>query len=182
MRLPGKNIVLVIAPQDFCGRQLDVCRGFFESEGARVTVASVRTGTVRSMQGDLSTVKLALGALNEQDFDALLVVGGPGAEVHLWPDRQLQALALGASAAKKIVGGICLGPVVLARAGILSGRQATVSDRPEARDELRQANATLEAQGVVRAEHVITANDVDSTHAWADEVARALALGAPHSG
>ncbi len=166
---------MVIAPQDYCARQLDVSRGIFEREGANVTVASVRTGRVRSLQGSLSTVRQTLSWLDPRDFDALLVVGGPGAEVHLWQDHCLQALLDGASAARKVVGAIGRASVVLARAGILAGRQASLNNRPEAREELRAANAKLEAQHVVRAEHIITATDVNSADIWADEVVRALA-------
>jgi protease I len=175
VRLPGKNILMVIAPQDYCERQLHVSRYLFELHGASVTVASVRTGRVHSLQGGSSTVRQSLPSINAGDYDALLVVGGPGAEVHLWPDRCLQALLDGANAAKKVVGAICLAPVVLARAGILAGRKATVSMRAEARAEMRAANVTIDPRRVVRAEHVVTATDEAATLDWAYEVMRALA-------
>lgn len=174
MRLPGKSILMVIAPQDYCARQLDVSRGIFEREGANVTVASVRSGKVRSLQGSLAMVRETLSRLDPRDFDALLVLGGPGAEIHLWPNRCLQALLGGASTARKVIGAICSAPVVLARAGILADREATVNNRPEAREELRLARAKLETHQVVRAEHVITAGDGEDADVWADEVVRAL--------
>lgn len=175
MRLPGKSILMVIAPQDYCERQLDA-RHIFEREGANVTVASVRTGRVRSLQGGLSNVTKAFKWLDARDYDALLVIGGIGAEIHLWPDRCLQTLIEGASTAKKIVGAICSAPVVLARAGVLAGRRATVGNHAEAREELRLAHAELDSTSVVRAEHVITAANEGATQAWADEVIRALTV------
>lgn len=176
MLLPGKRILMVIAPQDFCERQLGVARTMFETEGASVTLASVRTGRVRSMQGSTATATQAFSWLDPRDYDALLLVGGVGAEVHLWSDPRLQTIVSAASTARKVIGALCSASVVLARAGLLAGRRAASCAFAEARDELRMARAHIEHARVIRAENVITGADEEATSDWAHEVIRALAV------
>ena len=147
----------------------------FEAEGAQVTVASSRTGRVRSMQGTTSTAQKALAWLDPKDYDALLLLGGVGAEVHLWSDPRLQTLVSAASTARKVVGSLCSASVVLARAGLLAGQKAAACALAEAREELRMARALVEPAKVIRVENVITGADEHATRDWADEIIRALA-------
>ena len=56
-------------------------------------------------------------------YDALTLVGGPGALEHL-DTRQVHALFRDAAAAGKVIGAICISPVVLAHAGLLNGKRA----------------------------------------------------------
>ena len=58
----------------------------------------------------------------------------------------------------KVVAAICLAPVVLARAGILKQKKATVYDSPVAVMEMKKGKAVLVGQPVVTDGRIVTAN------------------------
>ena len=76
-----------------------------------------------------------------------------------------------------MVAAICLSPVVLARAGLLKGREATVFPTPEALEELENGGAIYVKQGVVVSGRVITANGPQSAQDFALAICQALTEG-----
>ncbi|WP_243670793.1 DJ-1/PfpI family protein [Methanoculleus chikugoensis] len=65
---------------------------------------------------------------------------------------------------------MCLAPVVLARAGILAGRQATVYPSPAAVAEMKKAGANFLEIPVVADMQVVTANGPAAAAQFADTI------------
>jgi len=63
--------------------------------------------------------------VNVKTFDAVVFVGGPGAEEYFHNPVALK-IAQEAYKEGKVVGAICIAPRILAEAGILKGKKATV--------------------------------------------------------
>jgi protease I len=108
------------------------------------------------------------------EYDALVVVGGAGSPLHLWPDVALQKLARDMHEAGKVVAAICLSSVVLARAGVLKDKEATVFETKDSVRELEQANAKYVNQDVVDSGTVVTANGPDAAGAFAQRIMKVL--------
>jgi len=87
----------------------------------------------------------AISDVNASEFDAVVVVGGSGSPKYLWDDTQLRNLVRDAYADGKVVAAICLSPVVLARAGILTGKSATVFPSTDAVAELTKGGCNLQS-------------------------------------
>ena len=74
----------------------------------------------------------------------------------------------------KLVGAICLAPVVLARAGLLTGIPTSVWPSPGAEDEIRRAGGQLTGGAVACAGRLITARGPEAAGRWAEMIVRAL--------
>lgn len=68
---------------------------------------------------------IALRDIDVTQYDRIAFIGGPGAKAY---DADLDALRIAreAFAAKKPLGAICIAPRILASAGVLEGKRATV--------------------------------------------------------
>lgn len=92
-----------------------------------------------------------------------MFVGGDGSKLLRRGDDALR-LARHAASADKVLGAICLAPVILANAGVLAGRRATVAGT-EARTHVA-AGVTYTGPGVTIDDHLVSANGPKSSGAF----------------
>ena len=123
--LLNKSCLMVIAPGNFRDEELFVTKETLESAGINVTVTSVTTGNIKGMLGANVLVNKSISEFNTEDFDCVIIVGGSGAPELLNHQEVLNFVKYSYDSGK-LVGAICLGPMVLAEAGILTGKEATV--------------------------------------------------------
>jgi len=168
---PGFEEIETMAPVDLLRRA-----------GAQVTIASV-TGE-KLVTGRCNITVQADATLDEvasQEFDLLLIPGGPGVKT-LRRDGRAANLAKAYVQRGKPVGAICAAPTVLADAGLLVGKRFTAHF--SVHDELPQA---LAAERVVEDGNIITSRGAGTAvdfglalvqrlfgEAAAQEVARAI--------
>ncbi|NLA99728.1 MAG: DJ-1/PfpI/YhbO family deglycase/protease [Methanomicrobiales archaeon] len=164
------KLLFVIAPEQFRDEELDVPMRTFEEVGIGVDIASTITGTCTGMLGGTAEASMTLDEADSSDYDGIVVVGGSGSQDHLWDSERLQNLVRSFFEEGKVVAAICLAPVVLARAGILVGRQATVYRSAEAVAEMKKAGANLLDIPVVADMQVVTANGPTAAAAFADTI------------
>jgi protease I len=126
------------------------------------------------MLGAREAVATTVAQVRPEDCDALVIVGGAGAPLHLWEPEPLRALVRAVHAAGRPVGAICLSPPVLARAGILLGRRATCYPSAHALLELKRGGATPVKEPVVRDGTVVTASGPEAAGAFGDALAQLL--------
>jgi len=172
--LEGKKILMVIAQQDFRDEELFKPKEVFEGAGASVFVAAPRNETATGMLGGKVQPDFAISDVNASEFDAVVVVGGSGSPKYLWDDTQLRNLVRDAYAGGKVVAAICLSPVVLARAGILKGKSATVFPSSDAVAELKKGGAIYKDKSVVIAGRIVTGRDPASAEAFANAIVSLL--------
>ncbi len=157
-KLSGRRVLMVIAPEEFRDEELFTPKGLLEAEGADVKIASARRGVARGMLGGSASPDLLLSEARADDYEAIVVVGGMGSPTYLWPDETLHRLLREAHEKGKVIGAICLSGVVLARAGLLHGRRATVYATEESLRELSQGGAHYQPQDVVTDGRIVTAS------------------------
>jgi protease I len=119
------DILMVVAQHDFRDEEFIEPRHALEAAGHRVIIASTSAGTCTGVLGSTVRASVALADVHADRLDGAVFVGGPGART-LFADPAAHRIAVELSRAGKLLGAICLAPVILARAGVLSGRKATV--------------------------------------------------------
>lgn len=164
------KLLLAIAPERFRDEELEIPRRTFEEAGIGTDLASAAAGTCTGMLGGTAEATMAFEDADPDDYAGIVVVGGSGSEEHLWGSERLRDLVLSFFEQGKVVAAICLAPVVLARAGILAGRHATVYRSPAAVAEMKKAGANLLEIPVVADMQVVTANGPAAAAQFADTI------------
>jgi len=174
-KLTGKKILMVIPHTQFRDEEFFEPKKIFESEGATVTVASATVRPCHGTKGGTVTSQVAIADAKAEEFDALVICGGPSAPDFLWNDKKLAELAAAMSAAGKVIAAISLATVVLAKAKLLAGKNATVYFLPQAIQELKTAGATYVTDPLVVQEKLIMAEGPMESVRFGQAISAALA-------
>jgi len=119
-----KKIAMLIAFQGFRDEEYVEPKKALEAAGHKVTTVSTARGEARGKFRITAQVDKTVDEIDSADYDALTLVGGPGALEHL-DTPKVHALFKKAMELGKLVGSICISPVVLAHAGLLKGKKVT---------------------------------------------------------
>jgi len=171
--LAGKKVLMVIAPENFRDEEYLHTREELERGKASITVASKKMTTARGMLGATVTPDLKLEQVDIDDYDAVIFVGGGGSAVYFDDDRALSIASEAFGKGKKTCA-ICIAPVILANAGVLDGKRATVFDGNYI-ETIEAKGATFVNKPVVVDGNVITANGPNAARDFGRTIARELA-------
>jgi protease I len=150
------KVLMVVAQSGFRDEELLVPQEVLKAGKHEVKVASLARSRATGALGAVVNPDFAVHEVNPDFFDAVVVVGGPGA-MKLAENEDVLKFVQGAFRKGKIVAAICLGPVALARAGVLSGRRATVFRSSDATRALRDGGARYTAERVTADGKLLTA-------------------------
>ncbi len=170
----GKSVLMVIAHRDFQDTEFGTPFEMFKEKGFNVAVASSKPGAAKGMRGKKVEPDLVLSEARAEDYDAVVFVGGLGVKDEYWDNPQAHALAREAMEQGKVTAAICWGPVVLANAGVLDGKEGTVAAGGDADRILRRKGCRYKGKSVVTDGNVITANGPDAARSFALAVTAAL--------
>ena len=161
------KVLMVVAQTGFRDEELVVPKEILEKAGHSVTLVSLTRGKATGVRGTVVQPDMAAYEANPEFFDCIVIVGGPGAPA-LAESRDVRSLAEKANGKGKIVAAICLGPLTLAKAGVLFGKNATVfPDRPAIK-VLRDSGAVYLTKPVVRDGNIVTADGPQSAGLFGD--------------
>lgn len=118
------NILLIIAQDGFQTKEYHDTKRVLVAAGHRVTTASNEKQDAISNVGERVPVDIALQDVRGDSYDAVFVVGGPGALKHL-DNPETVRIVREAEASGKLHGAICIAPRILAHGGLLHGKRAT---------------------------------------------------------
>jgi protease I len=173
--MADKKILMVVAPHEFRDEEFSEPYEYFTQEKHwDVVVASTTPGTATGMLGKTLEIEEAITNQDSDDFDAIVIVGGMGSPTHLWNNPPLIQLVKDFNSDDKVVAAICLSGVVLAKAGILEGKKATVWDSPESMEEFEKWKVHYVKQDVMVDDNIITAVGPSAAMPFAIEIAKAL--------
>ena len=166
-----KKVVMIIAEEGFQDDEFLQPKEVLEEKRIAVTVASTTLSEATGMMGAKVKPDILVSDIDLEDFDAVIFVGGMGAVQYL-DDPGAHKLARDAVDVRKIVGAICIAPVILTRAGILEGKRATVwsSEAPQ----LQAGGAHYTGQAVEKDGNIITADGPGSAREFGKEISKAL--------
>jgi len=165
------NILMVIAQDMFRDEELFETKEELEKAGNTVKVASRELKFCNGNQGGEVMPDLALKDVNLTEYDALVFVGGGGAKEY-FEDKTVHEMAKKADSDGKIIAAICIAPVILAKAGLLFGKNATVF--PTGAPDIIHKGAHYTEEDVTVDGNVITANGPKSARAFGMEIAKML--------
>jgi len=169
--LAGKKVVMIIAPQNFRDEELLEPKSVLTEKGAEVKVASASLETAKGMLGAEVKPDMLVSDIKPEDWDAILLVGGTGSSIY-WEDSSVHSMLNEAVKLNKIVGAICIAPVTLANAGILSDKKATVYSSET--KKLADKGAECTGKDVERDGNIITASGPPAAKEFGNAIAQAL--------
>lgn len=167
----GKKILMVIAPVDYQDKEYSDTRSALEDAGVSVLVASLKTGEARGKLGGKASVDLSVGDVNAGDFDGVAFIGGSGM-VGLVGEPKFIDLAKEFYKTGKLVSAICIAPVILAKAGILKDKKATVCGGAE--KEIEKGGGIYTGKSVEVDGKIITANGPASASEFGEAIVKML--------
>ncbi len=171
MNTAKKKILMVVSPIDFRDAEYFEPKKVLEASGAEIKTASIQGGIAKGTDGGEARIDLTISDVNISDFDAVVFVGGPGM-AQIVADDSLQMLAKKFYVAGKLTTAICVAPSILARAGILEGKQATSFD--SVKEDLKNGKANYTGNKVEIDGKIITANGPEAAKEFGEKIVEAL--------
>lgn len=172
-----KKVLIVIAPVKFRDEELTEPIKYLEKAGIAYDIISTQTGLAIGMLGGKVLIEKTVQDVSMSGitpYAGILIVGGGGSPDYLWSNKPLLALVKEFDAAEKVVSAICLSTVVLAQAGVLKGKQATVWNDDAAIAQLQAGGAVYKPDPIVTEGRVITANGPPAAAGFGEKVAKAV--------
>ena len=148
--IADKKILMVVAQKNFRDEEFFEPRDVFEDEGVNITVASNSTEEAEGVLGGSVKPDMSIDDVNIADYDAIVIAGGGGSR---------HKIVREGFEMEKVVAAICISPVVLAKAGILEGKRATVFGDPASIKALKKGGANYEDEEVIVVDNIITGRD-----------------------
>jgi protease I len=170
------KLLVVIAPERFRDEELFEPLSLFQKAGISYDIGSVKAGSCTGMLGGKCDATLDITRVQAEEYDGIVVIGGAGSPEFLWGNSRLHTLVAEFAKAGRLVSAICLSPVVLARAGVLRGKKATVYRMADSVAEMRKGGAQLRDEAVVIDGTFITANGPAAARRFGEEIVSALAI------
>ncbi len=171
MSLEGQKVLIIIAHENFRDEEYDIPRKLLERNGAQVTVASTELTPAKGKLGMIVQPDVLTRDVRAIDFDVIIFVGGPGA-ANYFNDLNIHGLLRAAVERDRIIAAICIAPIILANAGILRGKKATVFSSEI--DQLEAGGAFYSGREVERDGDILTANGPEASGDFAEALVKAM--------
>ena len=174
--LEGKSMAMIIAYRNFRDEEYFRPKEILEEAGVEVKTVSTQKGIAMGADGGEVEVDLLINELNPAEFDGVVFIGGPGAIQYLDNENSYK-VAQETVSQNKILASICVSPVILAKAGVLSGKRATVWSSPLDKSPVRileKNEAIYQEKSVVVDGKIVTANGPAAAEEFAKAIITAL--------
>lgn len=160
-----KSVLIVIAAQDFNEQEFLTVKKSFIGAGFSIFTASDASGACSGSLGLKVKADVSFYNMNERSFCALVIIGGNGITKY-FNNQILFSIIKKFNCNKKIVSAICGAPVVLAKSGILEGKNVTCF--PALKDEIISAGANYKETNLIEDGNIITASGPLSSKEFAE--------------
>jgi len=157
--LSGKKIVMVVAFKNFRDEEYFVPKEILEKSGVEIKTASNKMGQALGADGGQVSIDYLISNVDMDNFDAVVFIGGPGCLENLDNENSYN-LAKETAAKNKLLAAICVSSAILAKAGVLKGKRATVWSGPMDKSAIKileENGAIYESESVVVDGKIVTA-------------------------
>jgi 4-methyl-5(b-hydroxyethyl)-thiazole monophosphate biosynthesis len=131
----GDRIIIYIG--DFMNVVVPLAEGFEEIEAIsiidvlrraeiKVSIATLQGNVVESRRKVKVLADIKIDQVSQKDFDGIVLPGGNPGYINLGRSQKVIKLIQDFNSAGKLVAAICAAPSVLAKAGVLANRRATI--------------------------------------------------------
>lgn len=169
-----KKLLMVVPPDLYHDTEFSDPMLALDSAKIEVTIASLKTGTIKGVMKDSIQSTLLLADAKVKNYDAICIMGGKGTGQYLWDNEEVNRLVRQFKDKGKLVTAICAGSVALAKAGVLDGVTATTYPVKGFIKQLEDAGASYSTDPVVVDGKVITANGPDGAKAFGMAIVNCL--------
>jgi protease I len=166
-----KKVAIIIASEDFRDEEYFITKEVLEKNGVYVETVCNKTKAIGKFGGE-AEADILINDLNVDNFDAIVFAGGSGA-VKLIDNELAYDIIRKTLIVKKILAAICIAPTILAKAGALKGKRATVwsTDMDKSAIKIIQQNDGI----YERSEIVIDGNIITGENAeFSEEFGKAI--------
>ena len=167
-----KKILMVVALKDFRDEEYFIPKEVLERAGFSIDTTSTEKGIAVGSQGGEAVIHVGLDEINLENYKAIVFCGGSGM-VNELENQNFHKLIKDFYQNNKVVAAICISPALLAKAGILEDKKATVWSPALDKSFIRvleENGAIYEDNPVVIDNRIITANGPDA----AEEFGKAI--------
>jgi protease I len=161
------KVLMIIAPERFRDEELFVTKEELEKDGHETVIASIVKGICPGSRGGFATATLTLNEVQTEDYEAVVFVGGGGSKIY-FANEEVLRIAKEMYKRKLVVAAICLAPVILANAGVLKGKNATVAGT-EAKT-IESKGAKYMGPGVTVDGNIVTGNAPKSSRLFGQKI------------
>jgi len=171
-----KKILMAVAFKDFRDEEYFVSKEILEKAGFSIDTTSTKKGIAIGSQGGEAIAHIGIDEINLENYEAVIFCGGSGMANEL--DNQIfHKLAKDFYENNKTVAAICVAPALLAKAGILENKKATVWSSELDKSfikTLEENGAIYEDSPVVVDNKIITANGPDAVEEFGKAIEELL--------
>jgi protease I len=164
--MENKKVLFVVVP-NFRDGELVITENVLTAKGALIYYASLQKGDIVGNEGTTVEAEYAVEEVDPSDFDVVIFVGGPGMTREL-DNIELQNLSKKFYESGKLTTAICIAPAMMAKAGLLTGKKATVF--PTGKGFLIENGVNYTGNTVEKDGSIITADGPESSTAFANEI------------
>jgi protease I len=158
--LINRSVLLVLPALNFNEEEYLIITHSLERENINIFIVSDTNSLCKGENGLRVKNDIQFYNIHESNFGGLILVGGSGMR-NYWNNTTVQLTAKQFIKNKKPVGAICSAPIILARAGLLSG---CATCYPDDKNELELNKINYSDSAVVITKNIITAKDPSSTN------------------
>lgn len=134
--------LLIIAEEGYQDKEYGAPKRILEEAGIEVITGSKKIGICRGSFVGTAEATISLNEIDVSKYDAVIFIGGPGARQYQ-KDVQAHLIAQEALNQNKILAAICIAPTILAYAGVLNGRKATVYNKDGKSYKILEKNGAI---------------------------------------
>lgn len=151
--------LLIIAHEGYQDQEYEDTRIALEKGDVQISIASLQGGEAHGKFGGSAKVDKILNEVNIDNYDAIVFIGGPGA-IQFQHDPEAHRIAKQTQEKEKVLAAICIAPTILAFAGVLHEKKATVWDDGDKTQIkiLEDSKAEYKEEDIVIDGKLITAN------------------------
>jgi protease I len=171
-----KKILMVVSFDDFRDEEYFIPKEIFEQAGFEVETTSLQKGIAKGILGGEAVIDLIVEDVQVIKYEAVVFCGGSGMAEKL-DNEVFQNLAIDFNKENKLITAICVAPALLAKAGILKDKEATVWSSALNKDYieiLKEKGTTYKDESVVISGQVVTANGPEAAKKFGETIIRLL--------
>jgi len=167
------HALFIVAPENFRDEELFVPLEILKNAGIETTIASKEAGICRGKLGGEAEAVIGLNQVNAEDFDAIIFIGGSGSEIY-FEDPAAHLIAKKAFKNGKILAAICAAPAILAKAGVLKEKSATIFPSPAYEEIMEKSGTNLTRADLEVDGKIITANGPAAAEKFGEKIVELL--------
>lgn len=165
------NALIILANHDFRDEEYLETYQALRDAGVETKIAANSNEDCRGVTGTTVSVDYTFDEIDPIQYSAVVLIGGVGIQGYLH-DESLHKLVKDFLSSGKIVAAICWAPAILANAGVLNGKKATVW--VGASEDLSKGGAEYTAEAVTVDGNIITANGPDAASKFGATIAEMI--------